>query len=270
MQTAEWMEETLAQGELRVRCYGKRRGAGATPLVLHFHGGSFVAGSLDQGVTVARALAAAGAVVVSLDYPLAPAYPFPQAVEAGYVALEWMRRSRSRLAGARARLYVAGEEAGGNLAAAVALMARDRHGPALAGQMLLSPMLDPVLATASLRAAEGGAVGCRWADGWCRYLGSPLAADHPYAAPGSSLRLMGLPPTLLISEQNDPLRDETQQYARKLVGAGVVVHEVVLAGIAGWPCVLMQPQAPEAAWIAALQRHFDEFMRLPAPGCCGP
>jgi acetyl esterase/lipase len=270
MQAGQWVEETIVPGELRVRCYGRRRGGGATPLVLHFHGGSFVAGSLDHGATVASTLAAAGAVVVSVDYPLAPDRPFPQAVEAGYVALEWVRRSRSRLAGARARLFVAGEEAGGNLAAAVALMARDRHGPALAGQILLSPMLDPCLGTASLRAAKGGAVGCRWADGWCSYLGSPLAADHPYAAPGSSSRLMGLPPTLLISEQNDPLRDEASQYARKLVGAGVTVNEVVLAGIAGWPCALMQPQAPEMPWLAALQRQFDEFMRAPAPGCCPP
>lgn len=259
----EWDDEVIEAGALRVRRYGPRRSGAGMALVLHFHGGAFVYGSVDNGVVVAGSLAAAGAVVVSVDYPLAPAHPFPEAVEAGYAALEWTFRHRSKLAGTKPRLFVAGEDAGGNIAAAVALMARDRHGPELAGQILLSPMLDPCLATKSLRQAEAGAQGCRWADGWCHYLRSPVQADHPYAAPGLASRLMGVPPTLLISEENDPLRDETQAYARKLVGAGVPVQEALLTGISGWPCVLAQPIPEPAAWLEALQVHLREFIRMP-------
>ena len=122
-----------------------------------------------------------------------------------------------RLAGHGARVYVAGEEAGGNLAAAAALMSRDRLEPELAGQILLSPMLDPCLGTESQRDAEVGRAGCKWADGWRRYLCRAGNADHPYAAPGSSMRLAGLPPTLLVTAQDDPMRDETQSYARRCV-----------------------------------------------------
>ena len=103
-------------------------------------------------------------------------------------------KGRARWSSKHAPLYVAGEEAGGNLAAALALMARDRRGPALAGQILFSPMLDACLGTYSLREADAGPVGCRWADGWADYLGSPDKAAHPYAAPLNASRLAGARP----------------------------------------------------------------------------
>ena len=147
---------------LALRRYGGGRRHEGLPLVLHFHAGAFIAGSLDEGATVAGLLADAGALVLSLDYPLAPAHPFPQAIQAGYDALAWADQHRRRLATARAPIYVAGEEAGGNLAAAVAMVARDRAGPELAGQILLSPMLDACVGTASQRdAKEIGRASCR-------------------------------------------------------------------------------------------------------------
>lgn len=144
---------------LGVRIYSHRRAvldAGPMPLVVHFHGGAFVAGSLDTGSCIARLLAQAGAVVFSLDYPLAPAQPFPQAVEAGYAALVWAWKARHKLVGRSTSLFVAGEEAGGNLAAAVALMARDRQQPVLAGQIFAVSHVGPlhghrVLATGRCR-----------------------------------------------------------------------------------------------------------------------
>ena len=221
----EWVSKQLdisPAKPLDVRFYGQRSvGNRATaPLVLHFHAGAFVAGSLESGARIARLLADAGAVVMSIDYPLAPAHPFPQAVEAGYAALVWAFRARQKLAGKNAPLFVAGEEAGGNLAAAVALLARDRQAPELAGQILLSPMLDPCLGTASLRCADAGPVGCTWADGWHQYLARLEQGAHPYAAPGNALRLAGLPPTLLLTAQDDPLRDETLAYAERLKRGG--------------------------------------------------
>ena len=139
------------------RLYGVRPRGTTVPLVLHFHGGTFVCGDLDNGRSVARLLAGAGAVVVSLDYPLAPKAPFPEPIEVGFAALEWLHKQRVKLAGKGAQVFLAGEEAGGNLAAAVALMARDRAHPPLAGQILLSPMLDPCAATP--RSASGPRAG---------------------------------------------------------------------------------------------------------------
>ncbi|EWS58233.1 Carboxylesterase NlhH [Methylibium sp. T29-B] len=246
---------------LKARVYGSRPRGRSAPLVLHFHGGAFVAGGLDSGATVAGLLAEAGAVVVSLDYPLAPAHPFPAAIEAGHAALTWMHRHRSRLAGQSATVWVAGEEAGGNLAAAVALMARDRRSPPLAGQILMSPMLDPCVATASLRDADAGPVGCLWADGWHQYLPGAADADHPYAAPASAMRLTGVPRTLLITAQDDPLRDEALAYARRLRDAGVEVDEAFLDQPTGWPCACKQPAGAQAAWAPVVRGQFQAFLQ---------
>lgn len=244
---------------LPARLY-RQASRGGAPLVLHFHAGSFVAGDLDSGALVASLLAEAGAAVVSIDYPLAPDAPFPAAVEAGHAALEWAWRKRNRLAGAVGGLWVAGEEAGGNLAAAVALAARDRQHPPLAGQILLSPMLDTCVATASLRKAQAGPVGCRWADGWHHYLSRPDDALHPYAAPGRALRLADLPPTLLITAEDDPLRDETQAYAERLREAGVAVEDALMAAPTGWPCSFMEGRATEPAWAALLREAMRRFL----------
>lgn len=248
---------------LGVRFYGRRSSALAAsapvPLVLHFHAGAFVGGSLDSGSCIPRLLAQAGAVVMSIDYPLAPAQPFPQAVETGYAALVWAWKARHKLAGKGAPVFVAGEEAGGNLAAAVALMARDQQHTALAGQILLSPMLDPCMATASLRCADAGPVGCTWADGWHQYLSRLEQASHPYAAPGNALRLSALPPTLLLTAQDDPLRDESLAYAERLHNAGRLVHATVLLGPTGWPGSYLQPASHEAAWAPAVQQQFSSF-----------
>lgn len=249
---------------LGVRFYGRRSAPAAfdpAPLVIHFHAGAFVSGSLDTGSCIPRLLAQAGAVVMSLDYPLAPAHPFPQAVEVGYAALVWAWKARHKLAGKGAPVFVAGEEAGGNLAAAVALMARDQHEPALAGQILLSPMLDPCMTTASLRCVDAGPVGCTWADGWHHYLSRLEQASHPYAAPGTALRLSALPPTLLLTAQDDPLRDESLAYAERLRGAGRLVHAAVLPGPTGWPGTYLQPASYEATWAPAVQQQFSGFFK---------
>ena len=251
---------------LGVRFYGRRPAHGKAPLVLHFHGGAFAGGSLDTGACVAQVLADAGAVVMSLDYPLAPDQVFPAAVEAGHAALLWAHKARSRLAGPGAQLFVAGEEAGGNIAAAVALMARDRQGPALAGQILLSPMLDPCVATASLRDAQAGPVGCIWADGWQKYLGAMDNASHPYATPGQALRLAGLPATLMVTAGDDPMRDDALAYTARLRGAGLVADDVVLAEPTGWPCSFLKKLSPAAAWVPSLRKALADFLSRGRPG----
>ncbi len=210
------------------RVYGQRPKGETVPLVLHFHGGTFVCGGLDNGRNVARLLVGAGAVVVSVAYPLAPKSPFPEPIEVGYAALEWLYKQRTKLGGKGALVYLAGEEAGGNLAAAVALIARDRAHPPLAGQILLSPMLDPCAGTASLRNATNDAAECRWASGWEKYLSCPSNATHPYAVPSGSLRLSALAPALVLVGQDDAMRDEALTFAGRLRGAGIEVTSSVL------------------------------------------
>jgi acetyl esterase/lipase len=248
---------------VQARIYGKRPRGAVLPLVVHFHGGAFVSGNLEDGATLARMLAAAGAIVVSVAYPLAPAHPFPQAVETGYAALEWAYKSRAKLAGAGAPVYVAGEEAGGNLAAAVALVARDRAHPPLAGQILITPMLDPCAGTASLREALGCEIYCKWAEGWKSYLRSPMDAEHPYAVPGRTLRLTGLPATLVLTGADDPMRDEALAYAKRLEGEGIPVTAGVLQ-VTGWPDSLCEEQECSACQ-ETVQQHFRTFFSATVP-----
>lgn len=214
------------------------------PLVLHLHGGAFQTGLSGCGGTVASLLAKAGAVVVSPDYPAGRAHPFPAALDISFAFMLRLYKERSRWAGRSSRLFVAGEESGGNLAAALALMARDRRGPPLAGQILLSPMLDAGLATCSIRTANAGPVGCKWADGWHDYLGAPEKASHPYASPAAASRLADLPPALVLTADDDPMRDESLCYAERLRLQGIAVRTHTIRGSTRWPDALCLPTQP--------------------------
>ena len=251
---------------LAARIYGRRKGPAARPLVLHFHGGTFVSGDLDSGACMAHLLAEVDAVVVSLAYPLAPAHPFPDAVEAGYAALEWVYKQRNKLAGTGARVFLAGDEAGGNLAASVALVARDRGHPPLGGQILVAPMLDPCVGTASLRQSmDCASSSCKWADGWQQYLRSPMDAEHPYAVPGRARRLVDLPPALVLTGADDPMRDEALAYAQRLRDAGIAVTSGLLPVATGWPDSLCEPPAGECPCAASVQQHLREFFYPATP-----
>ena len=231
--------------------------------VLHLHGGAFGPGSGGCSA-VAASLAAAGATVYSADYPAGSAHPFPEALEAAYAALLHLADGRGR-----SKLFVAGEEAGGNLAAALALMCRDRLLPKLAGQILLSPMLDPRLATCSVRSAEAGTSACPWAIGWHSYLGTPETACHPYAAPGLALRLAGVAPALLLTGPDDPLADEAAAYAARLRASGGIALERRIACGQAWPGALAAPADPEPPWAApvrdAVAAFFDASVRRARP-----
>ncbi len=244
---------------LELRVWGKKRLSGVAPLVLHFHGGAFVSGDLASGARMAELLSSSGAVVASLAYPLAPAHRFPDAVEAGFAALEWLHKQRTRLAGLGAPLYVAGEEAGGNIAAAVALMVRDRAHPPLAGQILVTPMLDPCSATASLRKTMGTATGCKWMAGWQQYLRGPMDAEHPYAVPARAQRLTGLAPALILTGGDDPMLDEALAYAKRLRGAGIAVYSGVLPPSTGWPDSLTEASVNECPCAGEVCEHLKAF-----------
>ncbi|HWV53525.1 alpha/beta hydrolase [Pseudorhodoplanes sp.] len=257
-----WSDQTVPVrgGALAgVRIYRPANVKPVAPAVLHLHGGSFIYGNLEAGRAAATLLAEAGAIVTSIDYPLAPEHRFPKALDTAFDVLSVLSRGKAAWSPKRAPLYVAGEEAGGNLAAGLALMARDQKSPSLAGQILLSPMLDSRLATCSVREAKAGAGGCQWADGWHHYLGTAVHAVHPYASPVVSSRLSGLAPALLITAEDDLLRDETSAYARKLRDSGVPIREDFLKAPTGWPCALYRNADPDAAWRDALRDAFTSF-----------
>jgi acetyl esterase len=262
--SAAWPDTLALPGHpampLRVQGY---RDTGAGRLVLHLHGGAFTGGGLQSGECLAQLLADSGAMVASIGYPLAPTHRFPVAVEAGYAALEWLYAQRTRIAGPKAQLFLAGEEAGGNLAAAIALMARDRAAPPLAGLMLVAPMLDPCTATASQRAAKGAQVQCRFAEGWAQYLRSPRDAEHPYAVPAYAQRLAGLPPTLVLAGEDDAMRDEAMAFSRRLEQAGVCVRTGLIPAT-GWPESLEKPPEP-CPCAVAVQEQFTRFLAAPVP-----
>jgi acetyl esterase len=229
-------------GDLPVRAYTPE-GEPPFPIVVWFHGGGWVVGSLDTYDPLCRALAAAvPTVVVSVDYRLAPEHRYPAAVEDAYAATLWASRNAAQLGGAQHRLAVAGDSAGGNLAAVVALGARDRGGPAIAFQLLVYPVLDAAADTASWREhAEGfhlTAAGMRWY--WDHYLGGADGAA-PDASPLRAASLGGLPPALVICAEHDVLRDEGEAYAARLRQAGVAAtvsrYPGVVHGFFRWRAV---------------------------------
>jgi|SRR5262245_12176472 len=204
------------------------------PALVYFHGGGWVMGSLDAYEGLCRSLAnAACAVVISVDYRLAPEHRYPAAVEDAYAATWWVHEPARTLGVDPARLAVGGDSAGGNLAAAVCLMARDRGRPALSAQVLLYPILDHAFDTASYRENGEGYYLTRAAMEWFwkLYLAREEDGAHPYASPLRAERLTGLPPALIVTAEYDPLRDEGEAYARRLESEGVAVRLIACHGM---------------------------------------
>jgi len=223
--------------DVPVRIYRPQGAAGPLPAVLEIHGGGFVLGDLDFEEPNAAALAReVGALVVSVDYRLAPEHPYPAAPEDCYAVLEWLAGAAAELGVDPDRIAVYGDSAGGGLAAAVALLARDRGGPRLAMQFLGIPELDDRLDTPSMIAYVDTPLWNRpnAEVSWAYYLGDaakPGSPDVPaYAAPARATDLAGLPPAFITVCQFDPLRDEGIAYASRLAHAGVPVDLHLYAG----------------------------------------
>ncbi len=211
--------------EIPVRIYTPA-GSGPRPTIVYLHGGGWVVGDLDTVDKPVRSIARrAGAVVVSVDYRLAPEHVYPAAFDDSYAATAWVAEHVADLGGDAARLVVAGDSAGGNLAAAVALAARDRGGPALAAQVLLFPVTNFDFTTPSYTDNAEGFLLTRgsmeWF--WAHYLGAQDVGEEPYLTPARADSFGGLPPALVVTAEFDPLRDEGEAYAAALTAAGVSV-----------------------------------------------
>jgi len=208
--------------EVRGRIYTPE-GSSPFPLLVFVHGAAWVAGSLDTHDNVCRRLASrVPAVVASVDYPLAPESRFPTAVEDAYRTLLWAADNAASIRADPGRLALAGDSAGGNLAAALCLMARDRGGPQIRFQLLVDPALD-------FSAYDGeGFVYLKW----CRehYLRDANDIRNPYASPLLAASLERLPPAFIITAELDPLRAEGEAYADRLREAGVPANVYRQAG----------------------------------------
>ena len=211
-------------GDIAVRLYRPhRRRRAPSPVVVFFHGGGWVIGSIATHDALCTSLAArSGAVVASVEYRLSPEAPFPLPLDDCLAATRWVAANAAELGVDQDRLAVAGDSAGGNLAAAVALRARDEGGPAIAFQLLVYPVTDHSFSQASHREnAEGYSLttdAMRWFS--AHYLGDAPATD-PLAAPLHAADLAGLPPALVVTAEYDPLRDEGEAYGERLRAAGV-------------------------------------------------
>jgi acetyl esterase len=214
-----------ADGELPIRIFVPG-GQGPLPVLTYFHGGGWVIGNLEVVDKPCRALAAAtGAIVVATQYRMAPETKFPGAVDDCYAALQWVAGNAAEFGGDPSRLGVIGDSAGGNLAAVVALKARDEGGPRIRAQVLTYPVTDATSDLPSRREnAEGYLLTSASMDWfWGHYLREPGDGKNPYASPLLASDHSGLPPALVLTAEFDPLRDEGEAYAEKLKAAGVSV-----------------------------------------------
>jgi acetyl esterase len=209
-------------GEMPARVYSP--GPDAPGVVLYYHGGGWVVGSAEGWDASVRALAAAsGCDVVSVDYRLAPEHVFPAAADDAYDALTW---AAGALANARP-LVVAGDSAGGNLAAVAALRARDSGGPPLVLQVLVYPVTDHDLDRKSYHEYDGTEFIVNRRDMawyWNHYAPDPATRANPYASPLRASDLSGLPPAYMVTAEHDPLREEGFAYADRLRAARVPVE----------------------------------------------
>ncbi|GAA4702359.1 alpha/beta hydrolase [Brevibacillus fulvus] len=237
-------------GEIPVRIYTPRS-AGQLPLFVYFHGGGFVAGSIEEFDHFCRWLATTTrAKVISVGYRLAPEHPFPAGLEDCFAAVKWVEQHRAELNGKPGQLIVGGESAGGNLAAAVALLARDQEAPAIAKQVLIYPVTDCFSLTAPcpyssyVQFASGYRLTARSMDlFWSAYLTKKEDAQSPFASPIRAQDLSGLPPTLVLTAEYDILRDEGESYAQRLSEAGVPVLMKRIGGtIHGFALVFTEQQ----------------------------
>jgi acetyl esterase len=257
-------------GSIRVRIYTPF-GAGPHPAFLHIHGGGFVHGSIDwiyNAAKCAHLCVSAGCVVATVEYRLAPESPFPTATEDCYSTLCWLVEHAAEIAVDPTRVAVGGESAGGNLAAVVALMTRDRGGPSLSLQVLEVPVTDM-----SERSVEHASLGL-FGDGYgldrqniesftADYVPNVIDRESPYASPLCAGEFASLAPAHILTAEFDPLRDSGEAYARRLDEAGVKTTLHRFTGQTHGSSSLWQSWPPARAWMDDVVGAIREALSAP-------
>ena len=248
-------------GPLDYRLY-RPSTTGPHPVVVYFHGGGWVFGSHTSDDPLCRALCSlADVIIVSVNYRHAPEDRFPAAVDDGYAAVCWVNDNIEALGGLRGQIAVAGWSAGGNVAAVAAHMARDQRGPTLRGQLLLTPVTDGSRQHGSHRDnAEGYILTKSLMEWFWNHYADASERTDPKASPLLADDLSGLPPTMIVTCQFDPLRDEGDAYAAALEAAGVSVQHLRARGHIHTSITMvdMLPSGsgPRAQMAAALKKFF--------------
>jgi acetyl esterase len=247
-------------GEIPVRIYTPE-GEAPLPVLAFFHGGGWVIGSLESHDALCRTLARAiPAIVVAVDYRLAPENPFPAGLDDAYAALTWIAENAASFGGDPTRLAIGGDSAGGNLSAAVTLLARDRGGPKVAHQLLIYPATNLEADTVSMRENAEGYFLTRAIMAW--FSDHYLTADQralPHASPMLASDHRDLPPATVITAEFDPLRDDGEAYAARLREHGVPVdsarYDGMIHGFITMPVFRQAGEAIDLA-VAGLRRSF--------------
>jgi len=220
-----------AAGDLSYRLY-RPDSKGPHPMVVYFHGGGFVIGNLDTDDAFCRELCVqSGAIIISVNYRHAPEARFPAAVDDGFAAVQWIADNARALGGIPGQLAVSGWSAGANMAAVVCQQARNAGGPALAGQLLVTPAVDCDFSRVSYQDnAEGYVLTTGLMHWFWDHYADPADRKHPRASPLLADDLSGLPPTMVVTCEFDPLRDEGKAYAEALAATGVTVRHLNCRG----------------------------------------
>ena len=222
------------EGNIPFRLYSSQRKA-TPPVIIYFHGGGWVFGSLDSHDNICRSLAdKTDCMIICVDYRLAPETPFPGALEDAYAALLWVWQHGSKLNADTKKIIVAGDSAGGNLAAAVSLMARDKNSPAIAAQVLIYPVTNvQSMATESYQQFSKGYFLTKSYMEHFRAMYLPDNSDRKngYVSVLLAASLKNLPPAIVITARFDPLRDEGEQYAKRLEQEGNLVSHIRYNGM---------------------------------------
>ena len=235
MQSVEDMRVAAPHGAIPVRVYKPLTlpKSNTAPVLVYYHGGGWVIGDLESHDVVCKEIATkAGLVVIAVDYRLAPEHQFPAAVDDCIAATDWVARNAAKLGVDTTRLFVGGDSAGGNLAAVVSMHARDNDGPAIRGQVLVYPVTDLAMNTASYADPEAGVLLTHALMRWFRdhYLADHKQIDDWRASPLKMSNLKGLPPAFVLTCGADPLHDEGEEFAQRLKQAG---NEVIYVDYPG-------------------------------------
>lgn len=222
-------------GEIPIRLYTPvAAGGGPLAALVFYHGGGWVIGDLESHDATCRTLSqTSGCKVIAVDYRLAPEHKFPAAADDAYAALTWVEKNAMEIGVDPNRIAVGGDSAGGNLAAAVCLMSKDKNGPHVAFQLLIYPVAQIGIDTQSRKDLATGyfleTETMIWFED--QYMANASDADNPYASPLKAANLSGLPPAYVITAGFDPLKDEGKAYADNLRAAGVDVQYVNYDGM---------------------------------------